>query len=146
MADPPLILGQALVLPSSDPEDRERHDRRIEEIAVRAAWAYEEAHGAVVEDVSDPAQKMGFDLRSRRPDGKVRCIELKGPRAVGEVEVTESEWTKAANLRADYCLYVVYNCAATHPRLLRVRDPFGSLLFTGGAIINEAAIFQAAEV
>jgi len=41
----------------------------------------------------------------------------------------------------------VYDCAATNPRLLRVRDPFGRLLFKGkgGVVIDEAAIFQAAE-
>lgn len=94
-----MILAHALVLPSADPEERERHDRQVEQIAVRVARGYEQAHGAVVEDVSDPALKLGFDLLSRRSDGEVRCIEVKGHRAGGDVEVTENQWAKAANLR-----------------------------------------------
>lgn len=141
------FLAHALVLPSSDPEERERHDREIEQIAMRVARAYEESLGATVHDVSDPLQKMGFDLLSRRSAGEERCIEVKGRRAVGDVQLSENEWAKAANLRQQYWLYVVYDCAATHPRLLRVRDPFGSLLFKvrGDVIIDETAIFQAAE-
>jgi hypothetical protein len=90
---------------------------------------------------------MGFDLLSRRANGEERCIEVKGRRAVGDVQLSENEWAKAANLRERYWLYVVYDCAATHPRLLRVRDPFEKLLVRarGGVIIDEAAIFQAAE-
>jgi SNF2 family DNA or RNA helicase/DNA-binding XRE family transcriptional regulator len=141
------FLAHALVLPSTDPEEQERHDREIEQIAVTVARAYEESYGARVHDVSDPLQKLGFDLLSRRPNGEERCIEVKGRRAVGDVQLSENEWAKAANLRDQYWLYVVYDCAATHPRLLRVRDPFGSLLFKakGGVVIDEAAIFQAAE-
>jgi superfamily II DNA or RNA helicase/DNA-binding XRE family transcriptional regulator len=146
-ADGVTFLAHALVLPSDDPEERERHDREIEQIAMRVARAYEESLGATVHDVSDPLQKMGFDLLSRRPDGEERCIEVKGRRAVGDVQLSENEWAKAANLRDRYWLYAVYDCAALNPRLLRVRDPFGSLLFKakGGVIIDEAEIFQAAE-
>ncbi|HXF50747.1 MAG TPA: helicase-related protein [Dehalococcoidia bacterium] len=141
------FLAHALVLPSSDPEERERHDREIEAIAVRVARAYEESFGATVIDVSDPRQKAGYDLLSRRPDGETRCIEVKGRRGVGDVELTENELAKAANLRDTYWLYVVYDCAAMNPRLLRVRDPFGRLLFKarGGVIIGEQAVFEAAE-
>jgi SNF2 family DNA or RNA helicase/DNA-binding XRE family transcriptional regulator len=141
------FLAHALVLPSSDPEERERHDREIELIAMRVARAYEESLGATVLDVSDPLQKIGFDLLSRRANGEERCIEVKGRRAVGDVQLSENEWAKAAILRDRYWLYVVYDCAATHPRLLRVQDPFAKLLVRarGGVIIDEAAIFQAAE-
>ncbi|MBI2863764.1 MAG: DUF3883 domain-containing protein [Chloroflexi bacterium] len=111
------------------------------------ARAYEESFDARVEDVSDPTLKMGFDLRSRRHDGDERCIEVKGRRAVGDVELTENEWAKAANLREQYWLYVVFDCAAAHPRLLRVRDPFATLLVRakGGVVIGEASVFAAAE-
>ncbi len=63
------------------------------------------------------------------------------------MELKENEWAKAANLRAQYWLYVVYDCAAAHPRLLRVPDPFGSLLFKakGGVVIDEGSIFAVAE-
>ncbi len=150
------FLAHALVLPSADPEDRERHDKEVERIAMQVARAYEEAQGAQVHDVSTPEkarligldQWPGFDLLSRRRDGEQRCIEVKGRRAVGDVELKENEWAKAAILRDQYWLYVVYDCAGAHPRLLRVQDPFGSLLFKarGGVIIDEQAVFQAAEV
>jgi len=141
------FIAHALVLPSTDPEEKARHDREIEMIAVRVSRAYEESFGATVHDVSDPLQKLGFDLLSRHADGTERCIEVKGRRGVGDVELTENEWAKAVILRDRYWLYVVYDCAATNPRLLRVRDPFGRLLFKGkgGVVIDEAAIFQAAE-
>ena len=149
------FLAHALVLPSTDPEDLERHDKEIERIAMRVAWAYEEAQGAQVYDVSTPEKALlagldrwpGFDLLSRRKSGEQRGIEVKGRRAVGDVELKENEWAKAANLREQYWLYVVYECAATHPRLLRVRDPFAKLLVRakGGVVVDEASVFGAAE-
>ena len=78
-------------MPSSDPEDRKRHDEQIEAIAVRVAWAYEEAQGATMKDVSTPAlaraaglpERPGFDLLSLRPAGEERGIEVKGRAGVG---------------------------------------------------------------
>jgi hypothetical protein len=141
------FVAHALVLPSSDPEERERHDREIEQIAVNVTRAYEESFGATVHDVSDPVDKIGFDLLSRRLGGEERCIEVKGRRAIGDIELTENEWAKAANLREKYWLYVVYDCAALNPRLLRIRDPFLKLIVKarGGVIVDEQAVFQAAE-
>ncbi|HLA82738.1 MAG TPA: DUF3883 domain-containing protein, partial [Thermoleophilia bacterium] len=149
------FLAHALVLPSTDPEDRQRHDKEVERIAMQVAWAYEETQGAQVYDVSTPEKAQlagldrwpGFDLLSRRPSGDQRCIEVKGRRAVGDVELKENEWAKAANLRAEYWLYVVYDCAAAHPRLLRVADPFATLLMRakGGVVIDEASVFEASE-
>src|SRR5690606_6199822 len=132
---------------STDPDERERHDKEIERIAVQVAWAYEESQGAQVYDVSTPDRALaagldrwpGFDLLSRRSDGEQRCIEVKGRRGVGNVELKENEWAKAANLRDQYWLYVVYDCAAAHPRLLRVQDPFAKLLVRtrGGVVVDE---------
>jgi len=149
------FLAHALVLPSSDPEDLERHDREVELIAVQVAWAYEESQGADVSDVSTPEKALlagldrwpGFDLLSRRPNGEQRCIEVKGRRAVGDVELHDNEWAKAANLREQYWLYVVYDCAGANPMLKRVRDPFASLLVRakGGVVIDEASVFEAAD-
>lgn len=53
---------------------------------------------------------------------------------------------QAANLRAEYWLYVVYGCAAG-PRLLRVADPVARLLVgaKGEVVIDEASVFGAAE-
>ena len=149
------FLAHALVLPSTDPAERERHDREIERIAMRVARGHEESLGARVDDVSTPElaqlagleKSPGFDLLSRRPHGENRCIEVKGRRAVGDIELTENEWARAANLRQDYWLYVVYDCATANPRPLRVQDPFGKLLVRakGGVIIGEASVFEVAE-
>jgi hypothetical protein len=145
------FLAHAFVLPSSDPEERERHDEEVERIAMQVAWAYEECQGAQVFDVSTPERARlagldrwpGFDRLSRRPDGEQRGIER---RAVGDVELKENEWVKAANLREQYWLYVVYDCAAAHPRLLRVQDPFATLLVRAkGGVVDEASVFAAAE-
>jgi hypothetical protein len=149
-----IFLAHALVVPSSDPEDRKRHDEQIEAIAVKIAWAYEEAHDAVVKDVSTPAlaraaglpERPGFDLLSLLPSGEERGIEVKGRAGIGDIEITENEWVKACNLRDRYWLYVVYECATAHPRLLRIQDPFGKLIVRakGGVIIEEREIFAAA--
>ena len=151
-----IFLAHALVVPSSDPEDKKRHDAAVEAIAVRLAWAHEEAGGAQVTDVSKPALALaaglsgspGFDLLSRSVGRPERCIEVKGRAAIGDVELTENEWAKACNLRDRYWLYVVFDCATPQPRLLRVQDPFGKLLFKakGGVIIDEKEILEAAEV
>lgn len=149
------FLAHALVLPSTDPADRERHDQEIERIAMQVARVHEESLDAKVEDVSTPElarlagfeKPPGFDLLSHRPADEKRCIEVKGRRAVGDIELTENEWAKAANLRQEYWLYVVYDCATAHPRLLRVQDPFVKLLVRakGGVIIGEASVFEVAE-
>lgn len=150
------FLAHALVVPSRDPEDRKRYDREVERIAVRVAWGFEEARGCVVRDVSTPElavlagleERPGFDLLSRHPEGEERAVEVKGRAGIGDVELSENEWARACNLRDRYWLYVVYDCASAHPRLLRIRDPFGKLLARarGGVIIDEREVFAAAEV
>src|SRR5271157_2823883 len=89
----------------------------------------------------------GFDLLSLHAVHGQRGIEVKGRAGIGDVELTENEWAKACNERERYWLYVVVDCATPHPRLLRVRDPFGKLLVKarGSVRIDNAAIFQAAE-
>jgi SNF2 family DNA or RNA helicase/DNA-binding XRE family transcriptional regulator len=150
------FLAHALVLPSSDPEEKKRFDQEVEEIAVKVAWAYEEAHGAVVTDVSRPdlataaglSEYPGFDLLSvHEEEGRERAIEVKGRREIGAIELTDNEWSKACNLRDRYWLYVVYECASAHPRLLRVQDPFGKLLMrsTTNWLIDADQVFNAAE-
>lgn len=129
------LLVHALVVPSTDPEDRARQDEEIERIAMTVVQAHEEAEGARVVDVHTPelarlaglADYPGFDLLALRPDGE-RDIEVKGRARVGEVELSENEWARAATLREKYWLYVVFDCATDRPRLYVVRDPFGKLL------------------
>ena len=73
---------------------------------------------------------------------------MKGRAAIGDIELTENEWAQACNLRERYWLYVVFDCASAHPRLLRIQDPFARLLVhaKGGVVIDEQAVFAAAEV
>ncbi len=149
------FLAHALVIPSDDPEDRKLYDMSAELVAVRHARAYEMALDAVVTDVSTPPLARaagledypGFDLLSRRPNGDLIAIEVKGRARTGPVELSENERLKARNTQDDYWLYVVENCATPQPRLKRVRNPVrqGVGRPTGGWIINASEITQAAE-
>lgn len=149
------FLAHALIVPSSDPEDRKRYDAAVEAIAVKTAWAHEVAHGAVVRDVSTAALARaaglpdwpGFDLLSTRPAAEERAIEVKGRATTGDIELTENEWTKACNLRERYWLYVVLDCASDYPRLLRINDPFSKLIIRNkrSVLIDDRDLFDAAE-
>ncbi len=89
----------------------------------------------------------GFDLLSTRP-GNGQCgIEVKGRVRIGDIEVSANEWAKTCNMRQGYWLYAVYDCATPSPRLVRVQDPFGSLLAKaiGSMLISAREILQASE-
>ena len=137
------FLVHALVVPPSEPGAADSYEADVEAIAMAVATAYERDLGADVRDVSLPElavraglpdQWPGFDLLSRRPqgsngNGQELRIEVKGRRGWDGVELTDNEWAKACNMRGDYWLYVVFDCATPNPRLVRVQDPFGKLLF-----------------
>jgi superfamily II DNA or RNA helicase len=154
-ADEVIFLAHALVVPTDDPEERKRYDAEIEAIALKVAWAFEEAAGAVVKDVSKPhlaraaglEDHPGFDLLSDRDEEGQRGIEVKGRAGIGDVELTENEWVKACNQRDRYWLYVVFECTSPHPRLVRVRDPFGAMLgkAKGVIVIGAGKILECAE-
>ncbi|MEW5980200.1 MAG: helicase-related protein [Acidobacteriota bacterium] len=148
------FIAHALVVPSDDPVDKEQVDAKTAEVAMAVAWAFEESEGAIVRDVHSPelarsaglTENPGFDLLSTRADGN-RGIEVKGRAAIGDVEVSANEWAKACNLRDGYWLYVVYDCATPNPRLVRVQDPFASLLTKakGSVVITAKDIVGAAQ-
>jgi superfamily II DNA or RNA helicase/DNA-binding XRE family transcriptional regulator len=147
------FMAHALVVPSSDPADLEQHEVNVELVAMRIAQAFEEAAGARVLDVHTPElaravglpDNPGFDLLCIRPSEK-RAIEVKGRAGIGEIEVSANEWAKACNMRQAYWLYTVYECATPSPRLVRVQDPFGSLLARskGSFLISPREVVQAA--
>jgi len=149
------FIAHALVVPSSDPVDREQYDKKTEEVAMALAWAYEESCEATVQDVHTPdlalaaglTENPGFDLLSTRRRGDKRSIEVKGRAGTGDVEVSSNEWARACNLREAYWLYVVYDCATPNPRLVRVQDPFGSLLAKakGSVLIEPKQILAASK-
>ena len=102
-------------------------DDEIEHIAVRVAIQHEEARGWVVESVE--SENRGFDLISRRPHSEdpktfveVRFIEVKGRAGVGVVALSSNEFCTAQRIKADYWLYVVFNCAAK-PELHTIQNP-----------------------
>lgn len=149
------FLTHVLVVPSTDPEDRKRHDRVVEMKAMEVARAHEEARGATVQNVSTPelairsglTEYPGFDLLSVGPDGEKRAIEVKGRARIGDVEISENEWIRAGNIQDGYWLYVVYDCATSEPRLLRIQNPYENVPFRpkGGVIIEERDVFYVAE-
>ena len=156
------FLVHALVVPARNSEDADLYDADVEAIAVGVAIAYEEGCDAVVKNVSRPelARRAGmtdwpgFDLLSRRPPGtgtlaQELSIEVKGRRGSGSIELSDNEWAKACNMRDQYWLYVVFDCATPHPRLVRVCDPFGKLLAKNyestAFTISQAELLNSAE-
>ena len=151
------FLVHALVVPAQDPEEVDRFDAEVEDVAMNIAASWEEHLGADVRDVSLPelARRAGlpdwpgFDLLSLHPSAERRAIEVKGRAGSGSVSMSDNEWAKACNLRNGYWLYVVFDCATPHPRLVRVRDPFGKLLARGREslvyTISPAELIEAAE-
>ena len=151
------FLAHALVVPARDPEIVELFDVQVETVAMEVATYFEENRGARVQDVSQPelARRAGlpdwpgFDILSVAPGSEGRNIEVKGRARAGAVEITDNEWAAACNLRRDYWLYVVFDCATPHPRLVRVRDPFGKLLAnsrtSNSYTVNAEALYGVAE-
>ncbi len=151
------FLAHALVVPESDPDTVEQFDLQVEKVAMEVAASFEERRGARVQDVSRPdlARRAGlpdwpgFDILSLHPGEATRNIEVKGRARAGAVEISDNEWAAACNLRGDYWLYVVFDCATPHPRLVRVRDPFGKLLANSRSsdsyTVNVEALYGAAE-
>jgi len=166
------FIAHALVVPSSDLADLERHQANVEQIAMEMVKAFEEAEGSTVMFVHTPElargaglpDHPGFDILSLRKDGGRRCIEAKGRAETGEVEITDNEWARACNLRHEYWLYAVYNCATPSPMMVRVQDPFDKLLVkpfskkqtiertisttveTGGVRVSHNQVLEAGEV
>ena len=145
---PVSVYAQALVLPLPPEEVERRRDVQAEKVALAEVFQREKAEGAeVIEDVSAPHVKAGFDLKVVRSDGSIRYVEVKGRGGTQSVELTANEWAQAANHRDRYWLQVVYSCD-TLPQLYRVPDPFGRLLAhaTGAVRINASEVKAAAQV
>jgi len=143
---PVSLYAQALVLPVPPEQAERRRDVQSEKIAMDLVRRREEAEGSVVEDVSDPHLKNGFDLKVLRADGSIRYVEVKGRSGRQAIEMEANEWAQAANHRDRYWLYVVYRCDTT-PTLYQVPDPFGRLLArqTGAVRIKASDVIAASE-
>jgi superfamily II DNA or RNA helicase len=123
-------VGSAWVLPHPErktPAGKNMvSDPEIERIAVQAVTDYEERRGWQVRSVEQ--ENRGFDLISRKPHSEdtetagVRFIEVKGRARVGDIALTSNEFKTAEKLKADYWLYVVFNCA-DKPEIHCIQDP-----------------------
>lgn len=124
-------LGRAWVVPHPERATPQLapmvRDDEIERIAVQVAIQHEEARGWVVESVE--SENRGFDLISRRPHSEdpktfveVRFIEVKGRAGVGVVALSSNEFSTANRIKADYWLYVIFNCGSS-PQLHTVKNP-----------------------
>jgi hypothetical protein len=95
-------------------------DPTLEAIGLQVAMEYERREGRSPTDVS--LQRLGYDIKSRAPDGSVRYIEVKTRAHTGSVALTEHEWLKAKQLGDSYWLYIVEN-AVTNPTLWIIQNP-----------------------
>jgi hypothetical protein len=149
------FIAHALVVPSTDQADVERHEANVEQVAMDLVRAFEEVAGAKVRFVhtrelartAGLPDHPGFDVLSVRAGDERRCIEVKGRGSTGEIEVTDNEWARACNLRSDYWLYAVYHCATPTPQMVRIQDPFDRLLArSGGVRIAHSQVMAAGEL
>ena len=120
-------VGYTITRPGEDEAQADLRFAAIEQIAVQAAIAFEEARGCKVESVE--IDTRGFDLISRRTVPEIaqrpietRFIEVKGRAAVGEIALTANEYKTAQRLGDDYWLYVVFNCMS-QPQVTLIQNP-----------------------
>ena len=99
-------------------------NKEIELIGMKIAMDYEVKNGRKPEDVS--AENLGFDIRSKDKDDKVRYIEVKARAQIGDVALTQNEWFKAKRFEDDYYLYAVVN-SALKPKLYIIKNPVENL-------------------
>ncbi len=120
LPSPPKILGVVAVVPKVPVDDVLKEDKEIEEIGMKIAMEFELAQGRSPEDVS--SQNLGFDIRSKSPDGTFRYIEVKARAQEGKIALTPNEWLMARRLGNEYWLYVVVN-ASKEPELYTIQNP-----------------------
>ena len=116
----PKFIGIIRVKPAKNISDYMKSDAEIERIGMEIAMNYESKNGRNPEDVSN--ENLGFDIRSKDKEGKIRYIEVKTRADIGSIVMTQNEWFKAQRFGDDYYLYVVFN-AATNPELLIIKNP-----------------------
>jgi SNF2 family DNA or RNA helicase len=121
----PSFIGIIRVLPRLS-DDSMYSDEEIERLGMEIVMRYERENGREPEDVSK--ENLGFDIRSRDSNGKVRYIEVKARADAGTaVALTQNEWFKAQRLGDDYYLYVVWNARDPNTRPYIIRNPVANL-------------------
>ena len=129
----PRVVGGALVLPlgllrklkgqTSDVPIHAHETTRIERLAMDAVMDAERSLGYIPKDVG--SEKRGYDVESRRSDGTLRFIEVKG-RVLGAdtITVTKNEVLTALNKPDDYYLALVLVDGVDVSQPLYVAKPF----------------------
>ena len=146
-AAPPVVRGALLVAPagllaalSGRAADPTAVTRAIDTgpIAARAreiVMAKERELGFVPTDRE--FERLGYDLESRRPDGSLRFLEVKGRRADADtITVTRNEILTALNKPDDYLLALVRFVEDGGHELTYLRRPFGTPPDDGAASVE----------
>jgi hypothetical protein len=120
----PRFIGIIRVLPPDKPDEAMQSDEETERIGMETAIKYEIENGRKPEDVS--AEKLGFDIRSRDSQERIRYIEVKARAGTGSVALTQNEWFKAKRFGDDYYLYAVMN-AKKKPEIYVIANPAQNL-------------------
>lgn len=132
---PPNVVGGALIVPAGfllklksgqTTTLQARETKRIEMVAMRAVIVAEQELGFEPRDVS--ADKCGYDIESRNPDGesRLRFIEVKGRvQGADSVTVTKNEILTALNKPDQYILAIVQVNGEKVTDITYVREPFG---------------------
>ena len=120
----PHFIGIIRVEPPAHIDKKMVSNKEIELIGMKIAMDYEVKNERKPEDVS--SENLGFDIRSKDKDQKVRYIEVKTRAQIGDVALTQNEWFKAKRFEDDYYLYAVLN-SALKPKLYIVRNPVENL-------------------
>ena len=133
---PPNVIGGAMIVPiallnkltglSTTPALQTKETKHVEMIAMKAVMEAERELGFVPRDVS--ADKCGYDVESRDPDGnaRLRFVEVKG-RALGAdtVTITKNEILTALNKPEQFILAVVEVDGEEAAKITYMREPFG---------------------
>ena len=107
----PRRVAWAHVIGSAAPDTDAGDDPDSETVSTRHVTGLLESAGWKVTDVSRDGR--GYDLHAKRASDQ-RCVEVKGRKgsaSTAGITLTGGELAEAAQLRGDYWLYVVENCA-----------------------------------
>lgn len=102
------------------------NDSEVEKIAMDKTIEYEETKSASVKDVSK--ENVGYDVRSERPTGEIRYIEVKGRAEDGNIILTENEVNRLKQLGDKAWLYIVTDCKRDLPKLNIIQNPISKLI------------------
>lgn len=127
----PRVTGGALIIPAGllasrlggPPPTHARDTERSDRLAVAAVLAAELSLGRSPKEM--PHNNKGYDIESRRPDGDLTFIEVKG-RVIGaqDFTITASEILCGLNNGANHILALVEVAEDDSTTVRYIRDPF----------------------